>query len=66
MQQLLEDGAPSLSRTKCALDVSSRASLARSSSSVADSLLASGVVSAAEETPGDNLPAPDDSSGGSR
>jgi maltose alpha-D-glucosyltransferase/alpha-amylase len=36
------------------------------SSSVADSLLASGVVSAAEETPGDNLPGPDDSSGGSR
>ena len=29
------------------------------SSSVADSLLAAGVVSAAEETPGDNAPAPD-------
>ena len=40
--------------------------LAKPIEPVADSLLAAGVVSAAEETPGDNAPAPPDTEGESR
>ncbi len=61
-----QTNAPWNNRSGNAGNLSGKWHRSTGSSSVADSLLASGVVSAAEETPGDNLPAPDDSSGGSR
>ena len=51
---------------RAAPPTSTRTGRAPPRSSVADSLLAAGVVSAAEETPGDNAPRDADQTGGSR